>query len=231
MKRQRLFSRRGEKQDLKALAASLQTGGGSERKRANFFFFSFPRTVNNSKSPGSKPARIMLLTQLCYVLRLQNTGWQQVLDTSAPKWKGGVYLIPWDKKKKKPSLRNAEEFGPEIPRRRRPRGKEILRRKRGRASHSTSLTKGICKILECRRRAQPGSAAYLGSEATATLNPNPNPKPNPNPNPKLLGPGKELHSKPWREPTLWSLPAYTPRSHPQLLHQLQGAAKFLRRLS
>lgn len=80
-------------------------------------FFFFPRTVNNSKSPGSKPAGIMLLTQLCYVLRLQNAGRQQVLDTSAPKWKGGVYFIPRGEKRKKKSLGNVEEFGPEIPRR------------------------------------------------------------------------------------------------------------------
>lgn len=62
--------------------------------------FFFPRTVNNSKSPGSRPAGIMLLTQLCYVLRLQNTGQQKVLDTSAPMLKRGVYFIPRGKKKK-----------------------------------------------------------------------------------------------------------------------------------
>lgn len=91
--------------------------------------FFFPRTVNNSKSPGSRPAGIMLLTQLCYVLRLQNTGQQKVLDTSAPMLKRGVYFIPRGKKKK--SLGNAEEFVPEIPGRRRRRGREILSRTKG----------------------------------------------------------------------------------------------------
>lgn len=135
------------------------------------------------------------------------------------------------KNKTKKGLGNAEEFGPEIPRRQRPRGREILRGMRGRASCSTSLTREICKILECRRGAWLRVSCLPGKRCNSHSNPNPNPKTNPNPNPKSLGPRKELHPKPWREPTLWSLPAYACRSHPQLLYQLQGAAKFPRRLS
>lgn len=67
LKFQRIFSWCREKQDLKALETSLQTGRGSERE-----LFSLEQ-FNNRKSPGSEPTRTVLLTQPGYVLQLQHT--------------------------------------------------------------------------------------------------------------------------------------------------------------